>query len=104
MRIITKFTLLYLVLLFITLAVGGVVTYQSVKQEVKTETDYSLREETRIIAQSISEGKPIDALENIKVQIHILPENTQEDASRSHIQATTNIIIVFLSLNVRAIL
>ncbi len=80
MRIITKFTLLYLVLLFITLAVGGVVTYQSVKQEVKTETDYSLREETRIIAQSISEGKPIDALENIKVQIHILPENTQEDA------------------------
>ena len=71
MRIITKFTLLYLILLFITLIAGGFVTYQIVKQEVKNETDYSLIEETRIIVESIEEGKPIFALENVMLARHL---------------------------------
>lgn len=79
MRIITKFTLLYLILLFITLIAGGLLTYQIVKQEVKNETDYSLLEYTRIIVGSIEEGKPIHALENAKVQIEKLDSNGIED-------------------------
>ena len=79
MKIITKFTLLYIILLFVTLIISGFVTYQSVKEEVQNETDYSLREEIRILIDGIKNGKPIDALENIKVSIEQLPQGAVED-------------------------
>jgi len=69
MNIGLKFLLLFLGSLLLALVIGGVVTYDSVKKEVKKETDYSLAEEKRILAGSIAEGKPISALINRKVKI-----------------------------------
>ncbi len=79
MRLVTKITLLYVLLMFMVFSIGGIVTYNMVKDVVRQETDYALRSETRLVVQSIEEGKPIDALENAKISITEIGMSTEED-------------------------
>ena len=79
MRLVTKITLLYVLLMFMVFSIGGIVTYNMVKDVVRQETDYALRSETRLVVQSIGEGKPINALENAKISITEIGMSTEED-------------------------
>ncbi len=80
MRLITKTTLLYLLIALLVFGVGGVITYQMIRQMVDRETDYSLAQNMYLIEEAIKEGKPIDALNNKKTQIekvtNIQPKDT----------------------------
>ena len=69
MRLLTKTTLLILLLTLIVFGIGGVVTYRMVKKVVKQETDYSLYSNLRMLEESINHGNPIQALQNRKVII-----------------------------------
>lgn len=76
MRLITKTTLLFLLLALIVFSIGGIVTYQMVKKVVRQETDYSLRSNLRMLKESIEQGNPIEALQSRKVKI------TQVDSTK----------------------
>ena len=81
MRLITKTTLLILLLTLIVFGIGGIVTYRMVKKVVKQETDYSLYTNLRMLGESIAHGNPIEALQNRKVIIEEISESeyTPED-------------------------
>jgi len=83
MRLITKITLLYVFLMLVVFSIGGVVTYSMVKDVVRQETDYALRSETRLVVQSIEEGKPVNALQNAKITITEIGINIEEDRQGS---------------------
>lgn len=69
MRLITKATLLFLVVALVVFGVGGIITYQMVVQEVQLETDYYLNETFKATVKGIRSGKSIEALDNKKVVI-----------------------------------
>lgn len=69
MRLITKTTILNLLLTVLVFSIGGSIIYSNVKQLVQNETDYSLRNNLGLILRSVKEGKPIEALRNNKVTI-----------------------------------
>lgn len=75
MRLITKTTLLILLLTLIVFGIGGIVTYRMVKKVVKQETDYSLYTNLRMLKESIAHGNPIEALQNRKVIIEEISES-----------------------------
>lgn len=69
MRLITKATLLFLIVALVVFGVGGIITYQMVVQEVQLETDYYLNETFKATVKGIRSGKSIEALDNEKVLI-----------------------------------
>lgn len=69
MRLLTKATLLFLVVALVVFGVGGIITYQMVVQEVQLETDYYLNETFKATVRGIRAGKSIEALDNEKVVI-----------------------------------
>ena len=78
MRLVNKITLLYVVLMLFVFIIGGILTFQMVKNVVRQETDYTLYLDTQLVIQSISEGNPISALENAKISIDELPMSMEE--------------------------
>ena len=79
MRLLTKATLLFLVVALLVFGVGGIITYQMVVQEVQLETDYYLNETFKATVRGIRAGKSIEALDNEKVVITPLPGNNWTD-------------------------
>ena len=69
MRLITKTTLLYLLLALAVFSIGGVITYQNVRKTVQEETDYALMAVLRLTVKSMKEGTPPSSLENRKIRI-----------------------------------
>ena len=69
MQLLTKTTLLFLFLALLVFGIGGVITYQMVKEVVRKETDYSLQSNLRMLKESIEQGNPIEALQSRKVKI-----------------------------------
>ena len=69
MRLITKTTLLFILVSLIVFGVGGRISYSMIKKEVQNETDYFLSEHLRMLITAIEEGKSIEALENEKTAI-----------------------------------
>ncbi len=69
MRLITKTTLLYLMIALFVFGIGGYLTYYAIKQAVSKETDYEMVADYRILRAAIESGKPIDALQNEKIAI-----------------------------------
>jgi signal transduction histidine kinase len=80
MRLIIKTTLLYLLLAVPVFAIGGIITYQMVKKEVRKETDYYLFETFQSLIKAIESGRPIDVLDNDKVMIWELDGDQWEEA------------------------
>ncbi|GAB4407538.1 MAG: hypothetical protein OHK0039_10090 [Bacteroidia bacterium] len=56
MNLLTKTTLLYLLLALLAFGFGGVLTYRMVRHEVQRETDYSLIERYQWVARSVRTG------------------------------------------------
>ncbi|PHN05907.1 sensor histidine kinase [Flavilitoribacter nigricans] len=69
MRLLTKATLLFLVVALLVFGVGGIITYQMVVEEVQLETDWYLDETFKATVKGIRAGKSIEALDNEKVII-----------------------------------
>ena len=72
MRLITKTTLLYLLIALFVFGMGGYLTYYAIKQAVSKETDYEMVSDYRMLRAAIESGKPIDALQNDKVKIELV--------------------------------
>lgn len=79
MRLLTKATLLFLIVALLVFGVGGIITYQMVVQEVQMETDYYLSETFKATVKAIEAGKAIEALDNEKVIITPLSGNNWPD-------------------------
>lgn len=79
MRLITKATLLYLFITSLVFSLAGIITYQMVMKAVARETDYSLAQNMYLLEDAIEEGKPIDALQNIKTIITKVPDVQASD-------------------------
>lgn len=79
MRLLTKATLLFLVVALLVFGVGGIITYQMVVQEVQLETDWYLNETFKATVEAIKAGKSIEALDNEKVIITPLRVNHWSD-------------------------
>ena len=69
MTLLAKTTLFYLFVILLVFGVGGIVTYEMIKEDVRKETDYYLDETFRRLVQAIEEGKPPKAFNNDKVVI-----------------------------------
>ena len=64
MKLFVKTTLFYLLASLIVFTIGGVITYNKVKEEVALETDYYLNETFRRLVNEIKSGKSIGVLNN----------------------------------------
>ena len=69
MRLITKTTLLFLLLALAVFGIGGIITYNNVWKEVQQETDYALASQLRLTVKSLREGTAPEVLINKKVKI-----------------------------------
>ncbi len=80
MKLISKITLLnFLITAFIFL-LGGMAAYEIFMQQVRTETDYSLRSSIRVATQYIEDGLPYAQLEHEHLSIRALPaQEIQEE-------------------------
>ena len=87
MSLLTKTTLLFLVVALLVFGIGGVITYQLVKAEVQLETDYYLNETFKATVERIKEGLSIKVLENGKVRITVV-EPSQVKDTLSHYRDT----------------
>lgn len=81
MSLLTKTTLLFLLVAMLVFSIGGVVTYRLVKQEVQNETDYYLNETFQATVRAIRQGKSIEALDNEKVVIERLSGVQEPDTT-----------------------
>ena len=72
MNLLTKTTLLYLLLTLLVFGVGGIITYKIVQDRVKWETRRHLIEELAIIKASIERGADIPSLNNKKHSIQLI--------------------------------
>ncbi len=79
MRLVTKTTLLYLLVALVVFGIGGVVAYQMIKKVVDKETDYYLVDNYRRIRSSVQEGNPLDPLISGKVIVEALPKGMNYD-------------------------
>ena len=80
MRLITKTTLLFLVLALIVFGIGGIVIYKGVQKEVARETDYALRYHLKVIVEGVEAGKPIEDYLGHKVRIQQLDGTPVEES------------------------
>ena len=69
MNLITKTTLLYLLVAMLVFGAGGVVTFYLVQKEVQKETDFALRDNLNEITEEIKEGVPLSFLQRGKADI-----------------------------------
>ncbi|MCB0559453.1 MAG: HAMP domain-containing histidine kinase [Lewinellaceae bacterium] len=79
MNLITKTTILYLLVAMLVFGIGGVVTFYLVQKEVQKETDFALRDNLDQIAEELAEGIPLNFIKRGKVDITdlgILPRDT----------------------------
>ncbi len=81
MNLITKTTLFYLLVILIVFGVGGIMSFNILRQEVDKETDYYLREQVHFLFEAIERGSSIESLNhsNLKVAIYdtINPANAK---------------------------
>ena len=82
MKLFVKTTLFYLLASLIVFTIGGVITYNKVKEEVALETDYYLNETFRRLVNEIKSGKSIGVLNNDKVTITKLDDQMVQDTFR----------------------
>ena len=82
MKLFAKTTLFYLLASLIVFTIGGIVTYNKVKEEVALETDYYLNETFRRLVNEIKSGKSIGVLNNDKVTITKLDNSEVKDTFR----------------------
>ena len=82
MKLFVKTTLFYLLASLIVFTIGGVITYNKVKEEVALETDYDLNETFRRLVNEIKSGKSIGVLNNDKVTITKLDNQLVRDTFR----------------------
>jgi signal transduction histidine kinase len=82
MKLFVKTTLFYLLASLIVFTIGGVITYNKVKEEVALETDYYLNETFRRLVNEIKSGKSIGVLNNDKVTITKLDNQLVRDTFR----------------------
>lgn len=78
MSIITKFTLLYLIVTLIVLLVGGVIVFDSVQHEIDKEEALELRGWLDKTAERIGRGVSLERLNHDPVSIVILPPTAPE--------------------------
>lgn len=69
MSLLTKTTLLFLLVAMLVFSVGGIVTYHMVKQEVQKETDYYLNETFQATVRAIQQGRSPETLDSEKIII-----------------------------------
>lgn len=81
MRLLTKTTILYLLLSLIVFSIGGVVALKFIRSEVEKETDYALRDNYRDARRAIESGVPIEALNTRKVRIDSVPLSEVSDTT-----------------------
>ena len=81
MTLLTKTTLLYLVVALVVFGIGGVGAYHLIKGVVDKETDYYLVRNYRRIQKSIKEGQPIETLKTDGVSIKLLDNNQIYDTT-----------------------
>lgn len=81
MRLLTKTTILYLLLSLIVFSIGGVVALKFIRSEVEKETDYALRDNYRDARRAIKSGVPIEALNTRKVRIDSVPLSEVSDTT-----------------------
>ena len=79
MTLLAKTTLFYLLVAFLVFGLGGVVTYNMIRQEVQNETDYYLNETFGLLVKAIEDGKPPRAFVNDKVLICELEDRLWTD-------------------------
>ncbi|MCB0837951.1 MAG: HAMP domain-containing histidine kinase [Bacteroidetes bacterium] len=73
MKLITKTTLLYLLITLFTFAIGGFITFNIIKLRVDKETDFHLKDELFNTYHAIELGAPIHTLNNYRRNIVELP-------------------------------
>ncbi|MCB9304122.1 MAG: HAMP domain-containing histidine kinase [Lewinellaceae bacterium] len=78
MNLITKTTLLYLLVALLVFGFGGVVTYVLVENEVRKETDFALRDNLNQVSEELAEGIPLSVLKRGKVDISDLGEMARD--------------------------
>lgn len=81
MSLIWKITLFYLLTAVLVFGLGGLMTYEVVKREIKKETDYALRHHLREIVENIEEDLPLELLRRSKVEIEALPPGLAQDTT-----------------------
>ncbi|MCB0569989.1 MAG: HAMP domain-containing histidine kinase [Phaeodactylibacter sp.] len=69
MNLITKATILYLLVALLVFGIGGVVAYVLVENEVRKETDFALRDNLNQLSEELAEGIPLSILRRGKVDI-----------------------------------
>ena len=69
MNLLTKTTLVYVLLIFGVFTIGGVISFQFFRKEVNIETDYHLYGQLNFIKEVIEKGAPVHALNYSKLQI-----------------------------------
>ncbi len=79
MNLITKTTLLYLLVALLVFGIGGVVTFFIVQEEVQKETDFTLRDNLREMVEEVREGVPLNILRRGNVEIIPLGSQVQVD-------------------------
>lgn len=72
MRLITRTTLLYLLLILAVFGIGGIFIYKSVQSEITTETDYALQYHLSVIKEGLEVGRPVESFQSNKVKIQKL--------------------------------
>lgn len=79
MSLITKTTILYLLIAGVVFSAGGVVAYNLIKAEVQKETDFELRARINRLVEALEAGVPENLLANEKVSIQYLTAFNSQD-------------------------
>ncbi|MEM6632465.1 MAG: HAMP domain-containing sensor histidine kinase [Bacteroidota bacterium] len=69
MNLLTKTTLIYVIIILAVFTFGGFLSFQIFQKEVNKETDYHLRGQLNFITEVIEKGAPIHTLNYNKLQI-----------------------------------
>ncbi len=79
MNLITKTTLVYLLVLLVIIGIGGVFTYYGVEHEVKRETDFDLGYHFEQLSEALEEGVPVESLIDDRITITEIPRMSPVD-------------------------
>lgn len=80
MNLLSKITLINLILALVAFSIGGVRVYRNFRYEVQRETDYTLKESYDEIINAMKNGVPPTKLENQLVRITPLPQGARIDS------------------------